>query len=59
MGPSGDVQARLREAYMINLKDSERLIEIATAGHDPELLQRAKKDRQKWADKLQQMTAPE
>ena len=58
MKPSGDVQARLREAYMINLKDSERLIEIAKAGHDPELLRRAEEDRQKWTDKLQRMNIP-
>lgn len=59
MGPSGDVQARLREAYMINLKDSERLIEIAKAGHDPDLLRRANEDRQKWQAKLQRMNSPE
>lgn len=59
MGPSGDVQARLREAYMINLKDSERLIEIAKAGHDPELLRRAEEDRRKWQAKLQRMTDPD
>lgn len=54
-----DIQERLRQVYTINLNDSERLIEIAKAGHDPELLQRAKEDRKKWADKLQRMTAPE
>lgn len=56
---SGSVQERLKQAYMINLKDSERLVSIAQKSNDPDLLRRAKEDRQKWTDKLQRMTDPE
>lgn len=53
MGPSGDVQERLRQVYMINLKDSERLVSIAQKSNDPDLLKRAQADWQIWHDKLQ------
>ncbi len=49
------IQAKLKEVYMINLKDAERLIEIAKAGHDPDLLTRAVSDQQKWREKLKRL----
>lgn len=48
-----DIQERLRQAYTLNLKDSERLVSIATKSGDQELLKRAQADWQIWHDKLQ------
>lgn len=50
---SGSIQERLKQAYMINLKDSERLVSIAQKSNDPDLLKRAQADWQIWHDKLQ------
>ena len=49
------IQAKLKEVYMINLRDAERLIESAKAGHDPDLLTKAVSDWQKWREKLQSL----
>lgn len=53
MKHSESVQDRLKQAYMINLKDSERLVSIAQKSNDPDLLKRAQADWQIWHDKLQ------
>lgn len=48
-----DIQERLRQVYMMNLRDSERLVSIAQKSNDPDLLKRAQEDRKIWHDKLQ------
>lgn len=48
-----EIQERLRQVYMMNLRDAERWIEYAKKSNDQELLKQAQADRQIWQDKLQ------